>query len=199
MGPAELDRAKLPRHVAIVLDERPGHRAAEIAEAAAACRIVEHAAELGVGVLTLCGSKELCALLERAGVPEAASGEVRVQLKAERGREEILDAARRIAQDVQRGRLLPHAVDAGTIDRYLERQELPELDLLICTGGRRRLSNYLLWQAAYAEMFIAEEVWAEFGREAFVAALVSYQARERRYGRVPAPAAAEPLSLSKAG
>jgi undecaprenyl diphosphate synthase len=132
-------------------------------------------------------------------VPEAASGEVRVQLKAERGREEILDAARRIAQDVQRGRLLPHAVDAGTIDRYLERQELPELDLLICTGGRRRLSNYLLWQAAYAEMFIAEEVWAEFGREAFVAALVSYQARERRYGRVPAPAAAEPLSLSKAG
>jgi putative undecaprenyl diphosphate synthase len=196
-NPAKLDPAKLPRHVAIVLGGETGCSGADLAAAAAARGIVEAAAGLGIGMLTLCGSKELCAFLERAGVREAGEDAIRVELKADRGRDEILDAARRIAQEVQRGRLSPRSIDARTIDRFIEPPGTPELDLLILPGGQQRLTNVLLWQMAYAEMYIAESPWTELGREALVEALASYQARERRFGQVPAAAGA--LSLSKAG
>ena len=195
---AELDPAKTPGHVAIVLDTK-SREALDKDEAAAAQEIVHCAAELGVGLLTLCGSEELCAALEKEGLVQEAPKGMRVRLKATRGRDEILDAARRIAQDVRRGVLQARSVDARILDRYLEPRGIPELDLLICTGGVQRLSNFLIWQAAYAEMYIAEEPWTELGRDALVAALLSYQRRERRFGRVAAPSAASPLSLSKAG
>ena len=194
-----LDPAKLPRHVAVLLDEGAGEADLDGAGAEALWAVVEAAAELGLGVLTLCASEALCTVLEGRGLAEAGRPEIDVRLKAERGRAEILDAFRRIADEVRQGRMEARSVDAETIDRFVEGNDAAPLDLLVCTGGRRRLSNYLLWQAAYAEIFVVETPWTELGRADLLEALASYQRRERRFGRVPAPEPAQAVSLSKAG
>lgn len=73
-------------------------------------------------------------------------------------------------------------IDENLIESNLDTKDLPELDLLIRTGGERRLSNFLLWQAAYAELFFSEVLWPDFGEEALMEAIRDYSKRERRYG-----------------
>ena len=98
------------------------------------------------------------------------------------GRTEILDAVQRVALDVQAGRLDPKAIDEATFSRYLYTDGLPDPDLLIRTSGELRISNFLLWQISYTELYITPTLWPDFGREEFLQALAEYQRRERRFG-----------------
>jgi undecaprenyl diphosphate synthase len=99
-------------------------------------------------------------------------------------REEITDAVRRIAQEVEAGRLNPAAINGNTIAARLYTSGIPDPDLLIRTSGELRLSNFLLWQLAYTEIYVTEALWPDFRREEFYKALLAYQKRERRFGRV---------------
>ena len=96
------------------------------------------------------------------------------------GRSEIVDAARRIAADG----LAPGEVDEATFSRYLYAPEVPEVDLVIRTSGELRVSNFLLWQIAYAEFYVTDTLWPDFSPEEFVDALESYASRSRRRGGV---------------
>jgi undecaprenyl diphosphate synthase len=95
---------------------------------------------------------------------------------------ELERAIRAIAQDVAAGRLLPEKIDESVIGRYLYTADLPELDLLIRPGGEQRLSNFLLYQAAYAELVMTDVYWPAFSKDDFVRALIEFQQRERRFG-----------------
>jgi undecaprenyl diphosphate synthase len=100
------------------------------------------------------------------------------------GRSEITEAARRLAQDVVDGRMALEDIDERTFARRLFTPDLPDPDLLIRTGGEHRLSNFLLWQAAYAELYFTDVHWPDFQRIDLFEAIRSYQARERRFGSV---------------
>ncbi|MEM1041528.1 MAG: isoprenyl transferase [Bacteroidota bacterium] len=100
------------------------------------------------------------------------------------GRWEIARAARRIAEEVHAGRLTPDAVDERLIASHLDTTGIPDPDLLIRTGGDMRISNFLLWQLAYTELYVTDGYWPDFRREALYAAIESFQDRERRFGRV---------------
>jgi len=97
-------------------------------------------------------------------------------------RSEMERAVRRIATDVAAGNLAPAAIDEELISRYLYTADLPELDLLIRPGGERRLSNFLLYQAAYAELVMTDVQWPDFGKNELAAALDEFARRERRFG-----------------
>jgi undecaprenyl diphosphate synthase len=95
------------------------------------------------------------------------------------GRTELVDAVRRIAASG----LSPEAIDESTIADALYTAGLPDPDLVIRTGGEQRLSNFLIWQAAYAELYTTEVLWPDFGADAFDAALLEFASRTRRFGR----------------
>ncbi len=97
-------------------------------------------------------------------------------------RREITDAARAISREVQKGVLQPEEIDEGDIERHLYTADLPKLDLLIRTSGELRLSNYLLWQAAYAELYFTDIKWPEFGERELEDAILAYQSRVRKFG-----------------
>ena len=96
------------------------------------------------------------------------------------GRAEIVDAARRMAADG----VAPGDIDEGTFARYLYAPDVPEVDLVIRTSGELRVSNFLLWQIAYAEFYITETLWPDFSPQEFVQALRSFASRSRRRGGV---------------
>jgi len=98
------------------------------------------------------------------------------------GRQEIARAARRLAERVARGELLPEAIDVAAIEGELWTAGLPDPDLVIRTGGELRISNFLLWQAAYAELHVTDVLWPDFGEEQLSAAFLDYTRRQRRYG-----------------
>jgi undecaprenyl diphosphate synthase len=100
------------------------------------------------------------------------------------GRWEILNAVREIAEEVRAGRLDPDQIDEALFVRHLDTAGMPDPDLLIRTGGEYRLSNFLLWQSAYTELYITERYWPDFRREQLLDAIRSYQDRDRRFGRV---------------
>jgi undecaprenyl diphosphate synthase len=237
---AVLDRTRIPRHVAIIMDgngrwaERhglsrvEGHRAGR----EALRHVLRGACECGIGILTLYAfstenwrrpADEVHALmalllesldgeaeeLHTNGVRFRASGLVEemppaVQDAIRRvtsltqanrtitlnlalnygGRRELTEAVRRIARAVAAGGLIPDAIDERTIARHLFSPDLPDPDLLIRTGGEQRLSNFLLWQAAYTELYFTDVPWPEFTPAHLVEAVASYQARERRFGGV---------------
>ena len=97
-------------------------------------------------------------------------------------RTEITNAARKIAVAVKEGRLDPEVIDAGTIANYLDTRDIPDPDLLIRTSGEQRLSNFLLWQLAYAEFMFLDCFWPDFGEDELAAACQEFQNRERRFG-----------------
>ncbi len=100
------------------------------------------------------------------------------------GRQEILQACRAIATQVQVGTLTPEAIDESLISRHLYTADLPDPDLLIRTSGEMRLSNFLLWQLAYAEIYVTKTLWPDFDGVEFHQALLAYQKRDRRFGKV---------------
>ncbi|MBG1242509.1 isoprenyl transferase [Nostoc sp. NZL] len=101
-------------------------------------------------------------------------------------RNEITRVCRQVAQLVQQGELSPQEVNESLVEQHLYTADTPEPDLLIRTSGEMRLSNFLLWQMAYTEMYFTDILWPDFNREAFYQALLSYQSRDRRFGQVKA-------------
>jgi undecaprenyl diphosphate synthase len=237
---SSLDPARLPRHVAIIMDGNgrwaakrrlprvAGHRAG----ADAVRRTVETAARLGLECLTLYAfstenwkrpryeiralmdllveylAKELHSLkknniqfrmigrseelhisvLEQIRKGELATFQntgLRLNIALNYGgRAEIVDAFRKIARDVAAGKVRPDQIDDELIHHNLYTRSLPDPDLLIRTSGEMRISNFLLWQIAYAEIYVIETLWPDFGERDLLAALIDYQKRDRRYGRI---------------
>jgi undecaprenyl diphosphate synthase len=112
------------------------------------------------------------------------------------GRSEIVQAVQALAREVQAGRLKPEEIDTALFARYLYTADMPDPDLLIRTSGECRLSNFLLWQSAYTELYITDTLWPDFREDAFHQALEAYRARDRRFGltqeQIEAQTASEP-------
>jgi undecaprenyl diphosphate synthase len=100
------------------------------------------------------------------------------------GRSELVRAARLLAHDVQKGVLTPDAIDEHEFRNRLFTAGCPDPDLLIRTSGEQRLSNFLLWQVAYAELYISSVLWPDFDRAALYEAICDFQRRDRRFGKV---------------
>jgi undecaprenyl diphosphate synthase len=241
-----IDFARLPRHVAVIMDGNgrwarrrrlprvEGHRAG----IAAVRDVVETSARLGLEVLTLYAFSvenwkrpraevttlmsllkhylraELQTLLRNdirfqvIGRPESLPADVVAELErgadATRdcggllfnialnygGRTEITDAVRRLLEDVGEGRLDPERVDEQSIADRLYTAGLPDPDLLIRTSGELRVSNFLLWQIAYSEIWVTDVLWPDFRRPHLLRAVSDFQKRDRRYGGVVEPAPA---------
>jgi undecaprenyl diphosphate synthase len=238
LAEAGLDPARLPDHVAIIMDgngrwaERQdlprieGHRRG----VQAVRSTIEECCRLGVGQLTLyCLSSEnwkrpkveldfLMALLEQYLIQERAeimeqnirftmigrrdglTPEVlremdeNIRLSADNtgmvlclainygGRVEIVDAVRKLAQEVKAGTLEPGQIDEAAISDALYTSGMADPDLLIRTAGEMRVSNFLLWQISYAELWVTEKCWPDFDRATLHQALADYAGRERRFG-----------------
>ena len=100
------------------------------------------------------------------------------------GRDEVARATHRLAQDVASGKLDPDSVDEEPLPRYLDTHVLPDPDLVIRTSGEARISNFLLWQSAYAEYEFIDTLWPDFTREEFTKLCTAYGGRDRRFGAV---------------
>jgi len=98
------------------------------------------------------------------------------------GQDEIARAARRAAEDVRAGKIAPADINPHSFARYLDTADLPPPDLLVRTSGELRLSNFMLWQAAYTEFVFVETLWPDFDKPALEEAIDTYRRRERRYG-----------------
>ncbi|MDN5346679.1 MAG: undecaprenyl diphosphate synthase [Clostridia bacterium] len=238
MSEEVLDKGRLPRHVAIIMDGNGrwaqkrglprifGHRAG----VESLREIVKACIELGIPILTVYAfstenwkrpQSEVEGLMEllveylqkeigelkaegvqvRAigrlqDLPAAARSELAkaVTLTASNqrlilnlalnygGRAELVDAFKGLALEVQAGRLDITQIDENTISGFLYTSGLPDPDLLIRPAGEMRLSNFLLWQMAYTELWVTDVLWPDFRREHLIAALKDYQGRERRFG-----------------
>ncbi len=95
---------------------------------------------------------------------------------------EITDACQKIAREVQAGKLQADKIDEDTVSSHLYTAGMPDPDLLIRTSGEMRISNFLLWQISYSELYVTEKFWPEFTREELARAIDAYQKRERRFG-----------------
>ncbi len=100
------------------------------------------------------------------------------------GRDELVDAVRALARDVQAGALRPEDIDEVRVSRALYTDGIPDPDLLIRTSGELRLSNFLLWQIAYTELWMTDTLWPDFGAREFCLAVADFQQRKRRFGRL---------------
>ncbi len=238
--PAGLDPAKIPRHVAVIMDgngrwakQRMMNRIRGHEKGAETVRtIVETSREVGIGALTLYAfSTEnwrrpraeiaaLMTLLKRflqseketmlkndirlnvVGQPRRLPADVREALDGTMtataanksmtlnlalsygGRTEITEAVQAIARKAADGAVNPDDITADTVADHLYTAGMPDPDLLIRTSGEMRISNFLLWQIAYAELFITDTLWPDFGRDEFIDILRDYQRRDRRFGKV---------------
>ena len=100
------------------------------------------------------------------------------------GRTEIVDAIKHIAKDALEGRVMSEDIDMGLFSKYLYTHGLPDPDLMIRTSGETRISNFLLWQIAYAELYFTKTLWPDFRKHDLFLAILDYQHRERRFGMV---------------
>jgi undecaprenyl diphosphate synthase len=240
--PADLDRDRLPQHVAVIMDGNGrwaqqrglprimGHRRG----VDTLKQLLRRCSDWGIGALTAYAfSTEnwgrpleevgfLMTLFERvlrqeltemmaenvriqfvgnlSALPDSLQGEIERAVDATRhnagirftvatnygGRQEILQACRAIATRVQRGKLQPDDIDENLFSRHLYTADLVDPDLLIRTSGEMRISNFLLWQLAYAEIYVTETLWPDFTKLEFHQALQAYQRRDRRFGKVSA-------------
>ena len=236
----QIDLSKLPRHVAVIMDGNgrwakqqgkprvEGHRAGVHSVRA----IVEAAAELGVGALTLYTfssenwqrpALEIKALmkllveylkrevrelnahnirLHMIGRTDELPHDVQTQLKMAiqstrkntglvlnlalnyGGRHEILDAVTKIAYDIKKQDFSIDRLTPDVFSTYLYTADLPELDLMIRTSGEMRVSNFLLWQIAYAELYVTPVLWPDFRKPHFYQAILDFQHRSRRFGKI---------------
>lgn len=100
------------------------------------------------------------------------------------GRDEIRRAAGKLAEDVKEGRLQPEDITESVFASYLDTADIPDPDLLIRTSGELRLSNYLLWQLAYTELYVTDCLWPDFDEKELEKAIIQYNKRDRRFGGV---------------
>ncbi len=143
-------------------------------------------------------SRALRAEMERAEAETAANTGMELVVAANYGgRWDITQATRSLAADAAAGRIDPAAIDESAVARRLSLADLPEPDLFIRTGGERRISNYLLWQLAYTELWYTDTLWPDFGATDLDEALAFFRSRERRFGRTRDQI--EPVSRTGAG
>ena len=146
-------------------------------------------AELGARVRFI-GDREnldakLVKLMEELEKATAGNSKVNLTIALNYGaRDEVSRATKLLAEDVARGLLDPANVDEETVSRYLDTRVLPDPDLVIRTSGEARISNFLLWQSAYAEYEFIDTLWPDFSREEFASLCASYGERDRRFGGV---------------
>jgi undecaprenyl diphosphate synthase len=127
------------------------------------------------------------AAVDRVMKQTAHNSKLRLNLFISYGsRAELLRAARLLAEDVAAGRITPDQIDDAAFEAKLFTVGCPDPDLLIRTSGEQRISNFLLWQVAYTELFISDVLWPDFGRRELYEAIAEYQNRDRRFGRVRA-------------
>ena len=127
------------------------------------------------------------AAVERVVTQTAHNAKLRLNLFISYGsRAELVRVARLLAEEVAAGRLAPSAIDEQQFAQRLFTNDCPDPDLLIRTSGEQRISNFLLWQVAYAELYISSVLWPDFGRRDLFEAILDFQNRDRRFGRVPA-------------
>lgn len=107
------------------------------------------------------------------------------------GRQEITQALQVISQKLSNGLLTPDLLSEDLIRGYLQSSSLPDPDLILRTSGEKRLSNFLLWQSAYSELFFSDKLWPDFTEADLKEALANYSSRERRYGRISTPSSNE--------
>lgn len=112
------------------------------------------------------------------------------------GRQEIVDAARTLAQKVKDGTLLPEQIDEQQVTQALYFPDLPDPDLLIRTSGEQRLSNFMLWQSSYSELYVTPVLWPDFSKSDLLDAIAEYERRERRFGRSSPDAVAASQSVT---
>lgn len=234
-----IDPSKLPQHIAIIMDGN-GRWAQEKGEdrlfghlhgVESVRNIVEGAAEIGIGYLTLYAfstenwdrpAYEVSGLMEllvdtiRKEVPTLNKNNIRLHVigdvdmlppearteleealketSANTGlnlimaisyssRWEIENAIKQIAREVKKGNLLPEDINTDQIQKYLSTSNFPDPELMIRTGGEYRISNFLLYQLAYAELYFTETRWPDFRKEELYQAIIDYQHRERRFGK----------------
>ena len=123
--------------------------------------------------------------LEQAMAETAAHARMTLTLALSYGgRQEIVDAVRHLASLAAAGRLQPGQIDEACFTQALSTAGVPDPDLVIRTSGEQRLSNFLLWQSSYAELYVTPKLWPEFGKADLLEALAEYERRERRFGRV---------------
>ncbi|RNI28608.1 isoprenyl transferase [Rufibacter latericius] len=99
------------------------------------------------------------------------------------GRWELVNAIQKLAAQVKAGELQPEAINEGTVQSYLNTAGMPDPELLIRTSGEQRISNFLLWQLAYTELYITDLLWPDFRKEHLYEAILAFQQRERRFGK----------------
>jgi undecaprenyl diphosphate synthase len=128
-------------------------------------------------------ASELVSMIDDAIARTASNDRMTLVIALNYGSQaEMAEAVKTIARRVQQGDIKPSEIDAEMIGKFLETADLPELDLLIRTSGEVRLSNFLLWQAAYAEMMFVDTLWPDFGKAELASALATYGERHRRFG-----------------
>ena len=126
---------------------------------------------------------DIVALIENAEATTAGNGGLNLVVALSYGsRAEIAAAMRTLAARVAAGELQPAAIDEETVASALWTSGIPDPDLIIRSSGEKRISNFLLWQAAYAEFVFTDTLWPDFGKDELIAAIDEYQRRERRYG-----------------
>jgi undecaprenyl diphosphate synthase len=96
---------------------------------------------------------------------------------------EIVNAARQLAHEAQKGNIDPEKISEGDFEKYLTTKDIPDPELMIRTSGELRISNFLLWQLAYTELYFTDLLWPDFGKEQLYKAIIDYQKRERRFGK----------------
>lgn len=235
----QINAAKLPKHIAIIMDGNGrwakkkgamrifGHKNA----VKAVREVTEASAELGIEHLTLYAfstenwhrpQKEVDALMEllvttigketktlmennvrlssigdTKSLPKKCQKELQEAIDYTKnnkglnlilalsysGRWEILEAVKQIASEVQIGTLKIDEIDTQKFEQYLNTKSIPDPELLIRTSGEQRISNFLLWQLAYSEIYITPILWPDFRRENLYEAIIAYQQRERRFGK----------------
>jgi undecaprenyl diphosphate synthase len=131
-------------------------------------------------------SDKLQAQMQKAEAMTSAGEAITVNLAVNYGgRAEILHAVNKLTADIQSGSLPLTAIDESVFSRYLFTNGQPDPDLLIRPGGDKRVSNFLLWQLAYAEFWFTDELWPDFSEKQLIEAISDFQKRERRFGGVP--------------
>jgi undecaprenyl diphosphate synthase len=135
-----------------------------------------------------------------AAIAATAGGEAQMVLTlalSYGGRSEIVQAVQTLARDILAGRLKPGEIDAALLARYLYTADMPDPDLMIRTSGEYRLSNFLLWQSAYTELYVTDTLWPDFREDDFHQALEAYRRRDRRFGLTQEQIAALEASNSR--
>lgn len=138
---------------------------------------------LAIGNLEALPKKAHRELLEVIDITKSNTKMTLVLALSYGSREEILNTVKKIAVKVKNNIISPENIDESVINEHLYTRNLPDVDLLIRTSGEQRISNFLLWQIAYAELYFTETLWPDFNKQNLYEAIIEYQKRERRFGK----------------